>query len=280
MAAFTSQIAAYETKMGDHRAGAVDTNVLAAMEALAPSPLQWSMERGCGKTTILLSNLSASHHVFALDDRGEERSSIRYYTDCEYTRNDRISLISGPTQLTLPRFAFDTPIDLALLDGPHAYPFPEIEYHAVYPHLRPGALLVIDDIHIPTIHRLFRFLLEETMFELLEVVRTTAFFRRTDAPVFPPLGDGWDSQRYNKTRFPVDPAALSDQPPSAAASPPPPQPLAVAPGGADARVAALEARLAVSEEKVRLWQRVAEDRRLTRRLQRRLGPLGKLLGNG
>ena len=33
-----------------------------------------------------------------------------------------------------------------LIDGPHGYPFPEIEYFYFYPRLKPGALLVVDDI--------------------------------------------------------------------------------------------------------------------------------------
>ena len=46
----------------------------------------------------------------------------------------------------------------------------------VYPHLDTGAVLIIDDIHIPTIRRMFEFLAEDEMFELIEVVWDTAFF--------------------------------------------------------------------------------------------------------
>jgi hypothetical protein len=37
------------------------------------------------------------------------------------------------------------------------------------------------------------------MFRLDEIVGSTAFFTRTDAPVFNPLGDGWWEQNYNRT---------------------------------------------------------------------------------
>jgi hypothetical protein len=40
------------------------------------------------------------------------------------------------------------------------------------------------------------------MFALLEVVHTTAFFRRTDAPRFDPFQDGWWEQRYNLRTLP------------------------------------------------------------------------------
>ncbi len=42
------------------------------------------------------------------------------------------------------------------------------------------------------------------MFERVDVVKRTAFFRRTSAPTFDPLGDRWTDQPYNASRFPVE----------------------------------------------------------------------------
>ena len=252
------RIGEYERSLPDHRSGTVDNSVLHAMERFAPTTVNWSMETGCGKTTILLSNLSAHHHVFAFDDRAEERSSIRYYEDCPLFKRERTTEVLGATQLTLPGYQFTEPIDLALLDGPHGYPFPELEYYYVYPKLRPGALLVIDDIHIPTIHRLHTFLAEEEMFDLVHVERTTSFFLRTDAATFSPLGDGWEFQAFNKARFPAYPPPYT--PPPAVATPQP-----------DPRVPRLHQRVAELEGQLAHWQHVAEERRLKRRLARRLG---------
>jgi hypothetical protein len=92
---------------------------------------------------------------------------------------------------------------LVLLDGPHGYPFPELEYYYFYPQLEENALLLVDDIHIPTIHRLFDFLREEEMFDFIGCIHTTAMFRRNGAALFDPLQDGWWLQRFNKERFPV-----------------------------------------------------------------------------
>jgi hypothetical protein len=93
---------------------------------------------------------------------------------------------------------FEHKIQLALIDGPHAYPFPDLEYFYLYPHLDTGAILIIDDIHIPTIQNLFRFLRADDMFQLEEVVGVTAFFTRTSSPVFDPAGDSWQAQKYNQ----------------------------------------------------------------------------------
>lgn len=41
------------------------------------------------------------------------------------------------------------------------------------------------------------------MFEVVDVVAgKTAILRRTEAPTFDPLGDGWSTQNYNKRRMP------------------------------------------------------------------------------
>jgi hypothetical protein len=112
---------------------------------------------------------------------------------------DRVTWIQGPTQLTLPTYRFPQKLQAALIDGPHAYPFPDIEYYYLYPQLETGALLVIDDIQIPTIRNLVDFLRRDRMFALDEIVDTTAFFTRTEAPTFCPIGDGWWEQAYNST---------------------------------------------------------------------------------
>lgn len=115
----------------------------------------------------------------------------------EMLRPDVVTFVEGPTQLTLPRQQFPEKLQLVLIDGPHAYPFPDLEYYFLYPHLDTGGLLILDDIQIRSIHNLFAFLCADSMFRLDEVVRSTAFFTRTDAPTFDPAGDGWQEQRYN-----------------------------------------------------------------------------------
>jgi hypothetical protein len=157
-----------------------------------------SVETGAGASTLLLSHLSEDHTVFALDGG---TGSLRSVQESPLLRREVVTFVEGPSQTTLPAHEFVHPIQLALIDGPHAYPFPELEYYYLYPHLEADALLIVDDIHIPTITHLFDFLRADEMFDLQEVVETTAFFRRTEAPTFFPFGDGWQLQRYNQRAF-------------------------------------------------------------------------------
>jgi hypothetical protein len=52
-----------------HVAGSFPNYVLKRIEEIVPSSVKYSVETGCGKSTILFSNISGNHTVFALDDR-------------------------------------------------------------------------------------------------------------------------------------------------------------------------------------------------------------------
>jgi hypothetical protein len=128
-------------------------------------------------------------------------------------RGASVQLIEGPTQLTLRAYAPEAPLDAVLLDGPHGYPFPELEYYAVYPHLRTGALLIIDDLVIPTVKHMYSILRVDDMFDEIVVVGNTGFLRRTAAPTFDPLGDGHWLQGYNR-RLPIRARLRGNLPPA------------------------------------------------------------------
>ncbi|MBG0796672.1 class I SAM-dependent methyltransferase [Methylocystis sp. L43] len=198
-----AEIGDYERAFGyAHSAGSMPLRTLLRIERLLTGTEIFSAETGCGKSTIFFSRIAERHKVFCFDDRGQQASSVDYFMNCPATRPDRLDLVFGPTQLTLPRHEDHFRYDLVLIDGPHGFPFPELEYYYFYPHLKTDGLLVVDDIHIPTISRLADFLSEDHMFEKVEFVGSTAIFRRTDAPVFDPLGDGWWLQAFNRRRAP------------------------------------------------------------------------------
>ena len=196
-------VSEYMAGRGVHWSGSFSDPPLRALERHWPSG-GVTIETGCGASTILISRLSRKHTVFTIDDRDQDNSSVQFATEAPLYRQEVVEFVFGPTQRTLPPFSFAEQIDGALIDGPHAYPFPELEYYFIYPHLKTGALLIIDDVHIPTLFNLYRFLREERMFEFLEKSASTAFFRRTDTPTFSPLGDGWHAQEFNRRRFPVE----------------------------------------------------------------------------
>lgn len=179
-----------------HGCGTVDRNVLEAIvehSGRVPNILR-SVETGSGCTTLLFSHLSPNHTVFAVDD-GESISQVR---KSKLFNPQTTSYVEGPTQRTLPNFQFLEPHQLIMLDGPHAYPFPDLEYYFLYPTLATEGLLIIDDVKIPSIRRMCDIIEADDMFDLIDRVNdNTFFFRRTDAPTFNPLGDDWYLQKFN-----------------------------------------------------------------------------------
>jgi predicted O-methyltransferase YrrM len=184
-----------EISPGLHSAGTFSARTFEAIaQAARRRQIRNSAETGSGASTLLFSHLSQHHTVFAADNGSGSIANVRR---SPLLRPNVVAFVEGPTQATLPRYRFTEKLQLVLIDGPHGYPFPDLEYYFLYPHLDSGALLILDDIHIPTVHNLFQFLRQDAMFELDGTVETTAFFTRTSAPTFDPLGDGWWQQNYN-----------------------------------------------------------------------------------
>jgi hypothetical protein len=164
-----------------------------------PNGLSASVETGCGLTTLFFSQVSQKHTSFTLG--GNIDDSLTRVRSSPLLKAETVQFVEGPSQLTLPAHKWETKVDIALIDGAHAYPFPELDYFYMYPQVNTWGFLIVDDIQIPTIRRLYDFLREDEMFYEFAVVSTTAFFLRTDAKTFNPYGDNWPDQKYNATRM-------------------------------------------------------------------------------
>ncbi len=156
-------------------------------------PFQSSAETGCGGSTIVLSHASHRHTAFAIEGQDKTLTELRQHSNL---RTEKIIFVEGETKDTLPWHHFENTLDLVLLDGPHAYPLPQIEFAYLFPWVRLGGWLVVDDIQIPSVHELFRFLKKESSLALEEVCGRTAFFRRITAAEHGP--DGWTLQGMNR----------------------------------------------------------------------------------
>ena len=138
-----------EVAPGLHTAGGFPRPALEAIAKQASGrEILHSAETGCGASTLLLSHLSPQHTVFALDGGNGSVVNVRR---SPILRQEAVTFVEGPTQLTLPRHSFADKLQLVLIDGPHAYPFPDLEYYYLNPHLDPGGILIVDDIQIPTV---------------------------------------------------------------------------------------------------------------------------------
>ncbi|MGH9723113.1 MAG: class I SAM-dependent methyltransferase [Bryobacteraceae bacterium] len=160
---------------------------------LQRGPFRSTVETGCGGSTIVLSHASDHHIAFAIESTDQTITELLKQSDL---RTEKVIFVEGETSDTLPGYQFEGEIDLALLDGPHAYPLPQIEFAYLFPRIRLGGWLVVDDIQIPSVYELFHFLEKEPSMVLEEVAVRTAFFRRISAVEHRP--DGWALQGMNR----------------------------------------------------------------------------------
>ncbi len=182
-----------------HEAGTLNPAVLKAIvRHAARIGARETAETGCGLSTIVFSVLADCHTCFTV----ASGNALQLVQSVPHLRHTNVNFIIGPSQLTLPRHSFARPLDFVLVDGPHAFPFAQMEYFHFYQRIRRGGMLIVDDIHIPTIRQMYDFLRDDRMWTHLEDVLTTAFFQRTDEPVFDPHGDGWETQQFNQRHFP------------------------------------------------------------------------------
>lgn len=190
-----------------HGVGSVTPKVLRAIARHAQRIGEglMSIETGSGKTTLLFSHLSAKHLVFAIN----EGDSITQVRNSALFNPQNVTFVEGLTQITLAKHNFEDKVQIALIDGPHGYPFPDLEYFYLYPLIEKDGLLLVDDIKIPTIHRMFEIIKADDMFELLEIVDDNmAFFQRTEVPCVSLTSDSWWRQGYNRTYY-LNPSAHS-----------------------------------------------------------------------
>ena len=109
-----------------HKAGTFPTKTFdVLMNYLAQQKISYSVETGSGASTLLFSHFSKHHTVFALDN---EDGSITNIRENPLLHKDTVTFVQGPTQRTLPFYQFKESLQAALIDGPHGYPFPDLDH--------------------------------------------------------------------------------------------------------------------------------------------------------
>src|ERR671921_263937 len=64
----------------------------------------------------------------------------------------------GCSDEVLPRLRSEPALDLVFIDGNHGFPTPMVDWYFAASRLKPGGLLVLDDVALPAVSHLRRFL--------------------------------------------------------------------------------------------------------------------------
>lgn len=162
-----------------------------------------TLETGSGKSTFAFL-LKGCQHTSIAPDPGEGDRIKQYCLANGLTIN--FTFIADSSAKVLPSLMQSIPsLDFVFIDGAHRYPFAEIDYHFTEQKLKVGGYMVVDDVHMPSVKQLYRFLKKEKNWQLDELVGNTAFFIKTGEEV---LINDWQNQginqfflRYSNARF-------------------------------------------------------------------------------
>jgi FkbM family methyltransferase len=201
------RIQQYQREIGPHPAASWDPKALAQLEQLLRSHPRAgalrTLQTSCSAWAIVFAEYAKEHTIYCVDDTLSPKSAVNFVQQFPQFRERSVRWVNGPAERMVLEQVPQTPLDIVLLDGPHAYPLPQVEYFALYPFLRPGSMLIVDDVHIPTVNQLFQFLRQDESFICRWRSKAAAFFERTDSPTSDMELNGWWLQRYNAQNFPV-----------------------------------------------------------------------------
>lgn len=153
-------------------------------------------ETGAGASTILLGGVAREHHCFTLES--DEADRIRAEAAGLGVALSSVQFHLGDSAHVVPSTTLPA-LDVLLLDGAHAFPYPVVEWYYLGRFLSVGGLLGLDDIWMASVRILLDFLVAEPGWKLLAQDGQTAWFERLplaySASVYP---DGWDRQGINR----------------------------------------------------------------------------------
>jgi precorrin-6B methylase 2 len=126
-----------------------------------------TLETGAGSSTIVFAARGAKHVAVTPDPAEEER--IRAACRELGVDDASVSFVLGSSHEALP--AWDGgPLDLALIDGAHGFPYPILDWWHLAPRVRIGGRMVVDDAYMPAVGALVDALRASPAWELEQAV--------------------------------------------------------------------------------------------------------------
>jgi hypothetical protein len=123
-----------------------------------------TIETGTGVSTVVFTAAGA-HHT-AVSPNADEHERIRAYCRTIGIDDTGLSFAAGFSEEVLPKIAAPDSFDVAFIDGAHSFPFPAVDWHYIASSLRVGGKMILDDIPIPAVAQVFKFMDDEPNWQL------------------------------------------------------------------------------------------------------------------
>lgn len=137
-----------------------------------------TLETGSGASTIAFLEAGARH--IAVSPDAEERDALLQEIALRGLEAEKLDFRVGPSQLILPFLPEDLQLDAVLVDGGHGFPLPAVDWLYAAMRMKPGAVMLIDDVDLWSGGMLVDFLKAEPGWDHLGTPNgRTAIFRMT-----------------------------------------------------------------------------------------------------
>jgi hypothetical protein len=152
-----------------------------------------TLETGCGVSSIFFSLVSGRHTIVAPYDLTHQLA--RKWCEERGVATDHVRSVIDHSQEVLPTLETG-PLDLILIDGAHAMPFPFLDWYFTARHLNVGGYLVVDDMQVRSCELLKDFLCSETArWRVAAEIDRAVIFERHGGELIP--SDDWLGQPFN-----------------------------------------------------------------------------------
>ncbi|MDP9101171.1 MAG: class I SAM-dependent methyltransferase [Actinomycetota bacterium] len=158
-----------------------------------------TLETGAGSSTVVFALAGTRHTV--VTPNAEEFPRIRAYAEGLGADTANITFVPNSSDWYLPTVGTTDDLDLVLIDGKHAFPWPVIDWFYTAGRLRVGGVLLLDDVQLRAVRVVADFLdADDHWVREQSTVENLAVYRKTRDGVF---DVAWGMQPWGQ-----DPAAL------------------------------------------------------------------------
>jgi predicted O-methyltransferase YrrM len=160
--------------------------------SIDPTILEWiaqnvqpgfaTLETGCGYSSVAFAVAGARHTV--LSPIAAEHAAIQRWCAAQSIDLSQVEFLAQASQDVIHSLP-QTPLDVVLIDGDHAFPMPLIDWYYTAERVKEGGMMLVDDTQIITGKILKDFLAMETdRWKLVgDFDKTSVFQRITSNPV-------------------------------------------------------------------------------------------------
>lgn len=152
-----------------------------------------TIETGCGASTVLFAAGGAAHTCISPD--ADEHARVRAYCDRVGVDHRGVTFVVGLSDAVLPTICDKRQYDVVFIDGAHAFPYPAVDWHYLSRALKVGGLMLLDDIPIPAVAAVFRYVVTDPSWEVERVLDGRTASLRLLAE---PAPEDWTLQAYNR----------------------------------------------------------------------------------